>query len=92
MSPQLATTESRILERIIAPENGSWSPEAARSILALRIPDSDVRRMEELAAKANAGVLSDNERSEAETYNRAGLLLDLLQSKARQSLSRRDAV
>jgi hypothetical protein len=56
MSTTVVTTESGILERIIAPENGSWSQEVARSILALRLPEPDRRRMQELAAKANEGL------------------------------------
>jgi hypothetical protein len=85
-----ATTEkeSAILSRIIQPENGDWSREAAESILKLRFPMADTHRMNELAAKARRGALSGEEQVENEGYMRAGRLVELLQSKARISLKR----
>jgi hypothetical protein len=45
--------ESRILERVVAPESGGFSAEAARGLLTLKMPPDDVRRMEELAEKSS---------------------------------------
>ena len=80
--------ESAILSRIIEPENGDWSKEAAESILKLRFPSADTARMNELAGKARQGSLSADEQLETEGYMRAGRLVELLQSKARISLKR----
>lgn len=80
--------ESAILSRILEPENGDWSKEAAESILKLRFPSADTARMNELAAKARQDSLSVDEQVEIDGYMRAGRLVELLQSKARTSLKR----
>lgn len=78
--------EMTILTRVIAPSDGSLNDEVATSLLALRFPESDVERMNELAEKNRQNEVSDEEREEMESYSRVGNLLNLLQSKARQSL------
>ena len=80
--------ESAILSRLINPENGDWSKDAAESILKLRFPSDDTARMNLLAEKAREGSLSPEEQAETEGYMRAGRLVELLQSKARTSLKR----
>ena len=79
-------SEATILSRVIQPEHGTWSKEAAESILRLDFPPADVERMNVLAAKARQGSLSELESAELENYRDAGRLLELLQSKARRSL------
>lgn len=79
-------TEFGILETVVAPENGSFGPEAAKSLLQLQFSNDQVQRMHELAEKNNAGALSDAERGEMESYARVGNFLSLVQSKARRSL------
>jgi len=54
--------ESAILERAITADNESWSPEAARAILAFKLAGADLRRADELAAKARSGSMTDKER------------------------------
>jgi hypothetical protein len=83
--------ESAILSRLIEPENGNWSKDAAESILKLSFPTSDTNRMNVLAAKARLGSLSPDEQMETEIYMRAGRLVELLQSKARISLKQNAA-
>ncbi len=78
-------TESTILTRLIAPKTGNLGSEAAKALLGLSFPDSDIARMNELAAKNRVGSLSASEREEMESYSRVGNLLNLLQSKARRS-------
>jgi hypothetical protein len=80
------STEGAIWARIVDPETGDLSREAAQTFLQLDFSAVDRRRMEELAEKASAGVLTPRERKDAETYNHVAHLLALLQSKARQSL------
>lgn len=82
------TSEIAILSRVVQPESGSWSREAAESILELDFPASDVRRMNALAAKARQGALSTAEKDQLQNYRDVGRLLELLQSKARLSLKR----
>ena len=80
------TSETAILSRVIRPDRGNWSKEAANSILQLDFPAADLEQMNALAAKAREGALSAGELAELENYRRAGRLLELLQSKARLSL------
>ena len=79
-------TEGAIWERIVEPEEGDLAPEAARLFLRLDFHARDRERMDELAAKARAGSLTQEEKHVADTYNRVAHLLALLQSKARRSL------
>jgi hypothetical protein len=81
-------TQGTIWSRIIEPEQGDLTPEAAAYILKLDFRESDHQRMAQLNGKANEGTLSASERAELEEYIRAGDLMALMQSKARQSLKR----
>jgi hypothetical protein len=85
----MPSTEGAIWARIVDPETGDLTREAAQTLLQLDFNPADRRRMDELAEKANSGALSSRERKDAETYNRVAHLLALLQSKARQSLHAR---
>ena len=85
------TTEAAILSRVIRPDHGGWSREAAESILKFDFPPADMRRINGLAAKARQGTLSAAEEAQLENYRDAGRLLELLQSKARLSLKRSNA-
>ena len=91
MNSAVANSEAVILGRAIDPENGNLSPEAARSILEMKLPDSDHRRLHELAAKAADASLSSEEQEELENYRHVGRLLELMKSKARLSLQNRPA-
>ena len=62
--------------------------EAAKKLLGLRASPEAQRRMDELARKCNEGELTAEERAEYETYVTAGTLIAILQSKARQLLSK----
>jgi hypothetical protein len=85
----MAPTVADILARLVDPSVGSLDPSAAQGILSLRFRESDIARMNELAAMARSGSLSPDQRQEAESYNRVGHLLALLHSKARLSLKLR---
>jgi hypothetical protein len=85
------TSEVSILNRILRPDDPTFSPEGARDILSLGFSESDTQRMRELSARARAGTLTAEEDAEAGRYELLGHLLGILQSKARRSLrGRRD--
>ena len=73
---------------MIAPDNPSFSSEAARSILSLGFGDEDNERMNLLAAKARQGNLDSQDESLLNAYLLVGSLVDLMHSKARLSLKR----
>lgn len=80
------TSEVAILGRVIATAGEPFSPEAARSILALTFGADDRQRMQELAEKARQGTLTEAEAVAIDNYERAGHVLSLLKSRARQAL------
>ncbi|MBL8799252.1 MAG: hypothetical protein JNM56_35530 [Planctomycetia bacterium] len=80
-------SSAAILGRLLEPDSGGLSSDAARSILGLRFPRTDHERMTELSAKASAGTLTTTEGAELDEYLRVADLLALMQSKARKSLN-----
>ena len=80
-------TGGDILHRLLEPEDGSLSPEAARYLLSIDFPEADRERMDILAEKSQAGELFSDERDELEEYVRIGHMVALIQSKARKSLA-----
>jgi hypothetical protein len=87
----MVDVESGILERAITADNESWSPEAARAILAFRLADDDLRRADELAAKARSGVMTDDERQTLDEYLHIGRLVEFMKAKALLSLQAQEA-
>jgi len=85
------TLEANILSRVIAPNDQSLSPEAARTILEWKFPPWDVEQMTKLSQKANAGTLTPLEQEELDSYERVGHLIAMAQSKARLSLKKADS-
>lgn len=82
----IAGAESAILERAICADNASWSPEAARAVLAFKLADADLRRADELAAKARTGALTDAERQHLENYLHVGRIVEFMKARAFLSL------
>lgn len=81
-----ANTQTGILSRVLDAQNGNLSPEAAKSILDLTLPEADKQRLSELSDLARDGTLDETTESELEDYRRVGRLLELWKSKARKSL------
>ena len=81
-----STTEAAIVGRLMKPDKGDFSPEAARELLGLRFGETDQRRMGELSLKSQEGKLSSAEEGEVESYRRVGYWLGVLWSRARLSL------
>ena len=88
MSDSTLSFDASILERVVAPEEPNLAAEAARAMLLFAFRESDRQRMHELSEKARLGTLAHEEEEEAESYERIGSLLGLLQSKARLTLRR----
>jgi hypothetical protein len=80
--------ESDILERVMAARNGPLPAAAARSLLALKFPATDARRIRGLLRKNNAGTITANERIALEKYLRVGQFLDLLHARAGAALGK----
>ena len=83
-------SDSTILERVIKPEQGEFSAELARQVLAFEFPASDYARYEVLCAKASEGALSEQERTELEEYLDVNDFLTVMKAKARAALQNRD--
>ncbi len=77
---------SEILTRIVRPDEGNLTPEAARCLLRLKLDETDRQRAHELAVKNQESTLSTDEEEELDAYRRIGRLMDLLQAKSRRSL------
>jgi hypothetical protein len=89
MSPaHINSTDAAVFGRLIKPDRGDFSPEAAREILSLQFDECDKERMHRLSVQAQEGTLTPVEAAEIESYRRAGYLLGVLWSKARLSLKR----
>ena len=83
----ISITESDILSRVVEPKEGDLSPQAAKALIGLRFRDDQIVWMEQLAQKNRDTTITDAEREEMEKYSRVGHFLNMMQSKARQSLA-----
>lgn len=79
-------SELDIFRRIVDPDRPTLSLDAAQALLGLDFRPSDRRRMNLLAEKNRQGRISAREEQELDNFIRAGQLLGIIQSKARQSL------
>lgn len=88
MSSQVVTpnTEAAILARVIQSDDRELTPEAARYLLSMKLPSADKERVNELSANARAGTLTESEAQELDSYLHIGVLLGVMQSKARRLL------
>jgi hypothetical protein len=85
----MATAELSYLDRLLAPVTQCLTPDVAERLVALRA-DVDVQaRIDELADKANEGLLSAEERAEYEDYIEAIDMIAILQARARAVLTKR---
>jgi hypothetical protein len=84
-----ANTPAAVWTRLLRPEDGDMSPEAARFFLQLAFDQQDLDRMHELAVKNQAGNLTFDEQEELKDYRQVGLELDLLRAKAHRAVKKR---
>lgn len=81
-----SSTHAELLQKgFDIPGLGMTTP-LAESIVGLDFPEADAARAEELNARANDGILTEDERAELEAYVNISDLLAYWQSKARQVL------
>jgi len=80
-----------ILERILDPVGRCLTPEAARQVLQLRADAQAQARIDELADRNTAGMLSAGERAEYEAYIAASSVIAILQINAQQILTAQHA-
>ena len=82
MSSQVLTpntdTEAAILAR----------SEVASYLLSMKLPSIDEERVKDLSAKARAGSLTEAETQELDSYLHVGMLLGVMQSRARRLLTK----
>jgi hypothetical protein len=90
MSSQALTqnTEAAILARVIEADETEITPDVARYLLSMQLPDADRDRVDELSARARAGSLTDAEKAELDSYLHIGSLLGVMQSRARRLLKK----
>jgi hypothetical protein len=84
-----ASREAAVWARLMQAQTTQLSPEAAKYLLSIELAESDRNRMERLAERSEAGILTDEERAEFEGYVHVGNLLAVMQSKARVVLGRK---
>jgi hypothetical protein len=75
-----------VLHRVLGPVLRSLPPEAARQIARAEADEELQQRIEELAHKANEGMLTPDEHQEYEAYVDAGDIVATLQAVARKAL------
>ncbi len=80
-------TEADVLDQLMTAEHLGFTAESAQAILSLHFCPAAISRMNELADKSRQGTLSDAERGELEKYLRVGHFINVVQAKARLSLS-----
>jgi hypothetical protein len=83
-----APSDSEIFARVIAGKD-ALPRDLAPSVLAWKFPRRDLKRIEKLQDKNNAGTITDAERSELESYVRVGQLVAVMQAKARLVMKNR---
>jgi hypothetical protein len=79
----VADPELAIWERVFVPDARRITPDQARYLLDARFPQADLDRINELSAKADAGTLEPEEKTELERYVHVGQLLSILKAKIR---------
>jgi hypothetical protein len=83
-----STIETAALDRMLEAVGRCLTPESAQHVVELRADPALQARLDELADKSTAGTLTDDERSEYETYVRALDFITILQNKARAALQK----
>lgn len=80
-----------LLGGLMEPLGRCLNPQSAREIISIQADEAARRRLEELAAKCDAGQLSPDERAEYQLFVEVGDFIALLQAKARLYLTQHPA-
>ena len=76
-----------VLDRFLRPFTECLTPEVAQRIVNLQLDSQSQARLDELAAKANEGQLTDDERQEYEEFVEGIDLMGILKARARTVLA-----
>jgi hypothetical protein len=76
-----------VLDRFLSPFTECLTPEVAQRIVNLQLDSQSQARLDELAAKANEGQLTDDERQEYEEFVEGIDLMGILKARARTVLA-----
>jgi hypothetical protein len=76
-----------VLDRFLRPLTDCLTPEVAQRIVNLQLDAQSQARLDELAAKANDGQLTDDERQEYEEFVEGIDLMGILKARARTVLA-----
>ena len=79
-------TATDLLTSYLEPLAEELTPQQARKILSIKPTDRLVDRVQHLAAQANSGILTEQERAEYEYYIDVDDAIGLLKAKARSLL------
>jgi hypothetical protein len=82
------SAETAVLDRMLDPVTEILTPSVALGIAEMRADPQMQGRLDELALKANRGLLSDDEAREYRDYVEAIDFIGILQAKARAVLAR----
>ena len=77
-----------VLDRFLRPFTECLTPEVAQRIVSLQLDSQSQARLDELAAKANDGQLTDDERQEYEEFVEGIDLMGILKARARTVLAK----
>jgi len=79
-------SSTTLLDELLDPLSQCLDDVSAQRLIDFRIAPAVQRRMEELAERANEGLLSSEERSQYEAMIHAADLISILKLKARRQL------
>jgi hypothetical protein len=88
MTAMSIVTDTHPLDKLLDPVAGCFTREVAQRIIDLKLDPAVQARLDQLAAKANAGTLTDDEVREYEEYVEGIDLMGVLKAKARMVLAR----
>src|SRR5215475_8477512 len=83
----MKSMSNTVLDRFLRPFTECLTPEVAQRIVNLQLDSQSQARLDELAAKANEGQLTDDERQEYEEFVEGIDLLGILKARARSILT-----
>jgi len=81
--------EAAIWARLMQAQSDALSPQVAEYLLSIEFAESDRQQLRRLAERSEAGILTEAEQVEFDSYLHVGNLLAVLQSKARTALRRK---
>ncbi len=83
----MTNMSNTVLDRFLRPFTECLTPEVAQRIVNLQLDPQSQSRLDELAAKANEGQLTDDERQEYEEFVEGIDLMGILKARVRTVLA-----